>query len=148
MIDWGQLEELYRASKSDNERVRNTALSVIEANIDAWIEEFLSLPENLWDYDALPGIRKGRPKYQTFEELARWVTNWLDQKPGESNEDMHTRKDRLKSDRLGILVRAHRLADARARRTCDCDCSTIFGDRFYLSVHWCAGQPPHTPKEI
>ena len=44
MIDWSQLEELYRASTSDNERARNTALRVIEVNIAAWIEEYLAAP--------------------------------------------------------------------------------------------------------
>jgi len=54
MIDWPELEELYRASKSDNARVRATA-QAIDANFDKWLEEYLNLPENCWDYDGRPG---------------------------------------------------------------------------------------------
>ena len=137
MIDWSQLEELYCASTSDNERARNTALGVIEANIDAWVEEYRLLPENAWDWDsklaALPRVKKGQPRFATYEELARWVTCWLMYERGEW-EDYRKKAEELTADKLGILLRHRKHERARQLHENDWDFCTIFGERYMLAL--------------
>lgn len=171
MIDLEKLSELYGTAhdgtKSPAQRQKATEL-LAEIDADAVLAEFLLLPANLWEDDG-KHPRRGQPKYKDFEELANSVLSGLEWTPDELQDadayreklkaaklawtpdpsNLHARRvDRLKSDRLGIVVRAHKLAEARARQTCSCDYSVVFGDQFNLSVHWCAGQPPHSPKQI
>lgn len=165
-VDLDELSRIYETVHNERKppEQRQTATECLaEIDVDKVIAEYLALPANLWEDD-------GEPKYRNFEELANWVLSGLVWTPDEKQDaDAYREKlkaaklawtpdpssahevrmDRLKSDRVGIIVRAHKLAEARARQTCSCDYSVIFGDKFYLSVHWCAtSKPPHSPKEI
>jgi hypothetical protein len=135
-MNWNELQELYVASKSDNERVRATAQAAIDANFPKWLEEYLSLPENCWDYDGRPrrasqDTKKGRPRFANYEELARWVTGWL---MYESWEEHCKRCEELTADRLGILLRHRKHERARQLHANDWDFVTIFGDRYMLGL--------------
>ena len=137
MIDWGQLEELYAASKSDKPRVRETAQAAIDANIDKWLEEYLGLPEQRWGSDARPGTafqhKHGQPRFADYGELARWVTCWLRHGPGEW-EAYRKKAEELTADKLGILLRARKHERARQLHRDDWDYVTIYGDRYMLDL--------------
>jgi hypothetical protein len=171
MIDLEKLSTLYiaahDATKSPAQRLKATEL-LAEIDADKVVAEFLSLPENVWEDDG-KHPRGGQPKYQNFEELANWIVSCAAWTPDESQDAdayreklkaaklawtpdpssaFHARMDRLMADKLGVVIRARKLAAAQERRTCDCDYTTIFGDQFRLGVRWCVDQPPHSPKEI
>jgi hypothetical protein len=137
-MNWPELEELYRASKSDNKKVRDAALSAIESNIDAWITEYLALPENSWDWDGQPGgafmhARKGKPRFTNYDDLATWTTNWIRRGAGEW-EHYRKRAEELKSDRLGIVLRHRKHEQAKKLHRHDWTFVTIFGDKYMLDL--------------
>ena len=138
--------EAHDAAKTAEHR-RKAAELLAAIDADTVVAEYLALPENVWDENG-KHPRRGQPKYQNFDELATWVLGWLVWAPGESKEAIHSREDRLRADKLGVVIRAQRLAAARPRRTCDCDVVRIVGDCYHLAVPWCAGGQPHLPKEI
>ncbi len=143
MIDLDRVCQLYATahdeSKTPEQRAKADKL-LAEIDADTLIAEYLLQPQNLRDHDSSHAAlrhRKGQPRFGTFADLARFVIGWLIWEPGESNDEYHAREDRLLNDRLGILVRHLKWGQARAMRTCDCQDTRIFGDKFHLGVHWC-----------
>jgi hypothetical protein len=107
-------------------------LSAIESNIDAWITEYLALPENSWDWDGQPGsafhhMQKGRPRFQTYDDLAQWVTCWL------LDHDL-LRVEELKADQVGILLRHREHEQARTTFRNDWGYVNIRGDKYMLTL--------------
>jgi hypothetical protein len=149
MIDWNELEELYLAARSDNEKVRGAAQQAIDAHSAEWVAEYLQLPENAWTYGNGYGRTKGDPEWENFEALADNVSYSLDQNPDEPNPEFRERSARLKEDRLGTILRHRKIRQAKADPSaCDCDFTVVFGDTYHLGVRWCISKPPHEPKEI
>lgn len=148
MIDLERLEQLYIAA-NDNTNIpaqRKAAKLLVEIDADNVIAEFLSLPENSGDDAAAKFSR-------AYSELADSVLFWLVRKPGESNLEMHAREDRLRADKLGILVRHLRRKKAKALRKTDFDFVRLFGDEFHLQLWpphgpFCHGLPEPTPNEV
>jgi hypothetical protein len=146
-MNWPEIEELYRASKSDNKKVRDAALAAIDANFDAWFEEYRLLPENAYEWDGGPGgafqyARKGRPRFTNYDDLATWTTVWLLHGAGEW-DDYCKRREQLTADRLGILLRHRRYERARQLHKNDWNFVTIFGDKYMLDL-----QPALAPGDI
>ena len=149
MIDLERLSQLYATAHDETtspaQRQKATEL-LAEIDADDVMTEFLSLPENSGDDAAAKFSR-------AYSELADSVLFWLVRKPGESNDEMHAREDRLRADKLGILVRHLRREKAKALRKTDFDFVRLFGDEFHLQL-WpphgpiCHGLPEPTPTEV
>ncbi|HET9406039.1 MAG TPA: hypothetical protein VFO39_02265 [Candidatus Sulfotelmatobacter sp.] len=152
-MNWTELRQLYDASRSNNPKVKSTAEAAITANVDGWIAEYLAA--NLWEDDSQWGSlsrKKGDPRFVTDDDLASDVIFRLVRKPSESVAEFLARGERLKADKLGILIRHHLIRKAEFLRTSDYDFVRLFGDEFSLAL-W----PPHgkelglpepTPREV
>jgi hypothetical protein len=136
-MNWTELTELHEASKSANEQIKNAAQQVIDLNFGAWLAEYLALPDNRHETAATVGVarwNKGEPRWKTIDDLAVAVLGWLRQNDGESNSDFFARMDRLKSDRLGIILRHRQHQRARAASTSPFDFVRIRGDSYHLDL--------------
>jgi hypothetical protein len=149
MIDLERLSQLYETAhneeKTPEQRLKATGL-LAEIDADALAAEYLSLPDNQHQDSATVGIYKwikGQPRWASLDDLANYVAGWLRQNDGETNKEFFARMDRLKADKLGVLLRHRKHQQARPVRTTDFDVVRIFGDTFHLSVWWSyAGRPP------
>jgi len=149
MIDLERLSQLYATARDETKspaQGQKAAKLLAEINADKVITEFLSLPETSGDDAAATFSR-------SYSKLADSVLFWLVRKPGESNEEMHAREDRLRADKLGILVRHLCREKAKTLRKTDFDFVVLFGDDFHLAL-WpphgplCYGLPEPTPNEV
>jgi hypothetical protein len=143
MIDWAGLEELYKASQSDNQRVRETAERAIAESIDGWLAEYL--PSVVHEHDAFysSGYKKGSPMFKDYDDLAAWVTNWLWRGSGGPTWDEYCKRaEELKKDRLGILLRHRKHERARKLHRDHWRFCTIYGDRYLLDL-----APPVLPGD-
>lgn len=132
-MNWPELEELYAASLSDNERVRRTAQQAIDANFDTWFEEYKTLPANAWRWDAY-GMRKGAPRFTKYDDLAGWTAGWLMRNESEPYPDYFKRQESLRRDRLGIMLRHRKHEIARKLHENDWEFVTLYGDRYMLGL--------------
>jgi hypothetical protein len=150
MIDLERLSQLYATSHDETKTPaqRGKAVKLLaEIDADKVIAEFLSLPENSGCEDDSDTFRSA------YDKFADSVLFWLVRKPGESNAETHAREDRLRADRLGILVRHLRREQAKALRKSDFDYVVLFGDNFHLDLWpahgpFCYGLPAPTPTEV
>jgi hypothetical protein len=151
MIDLERISQLYIAAhdetKTPAQRQKATEL-LAEIDSDKVVAEYLSLPERSGDDE-----RDAAAFGSAYDKLVRSVLLWIVRQPGESNEEMHAREDRLRADKLGILVRYLRREKAKALRKTDFDFVTLFGDSFHLQLWpphgpFCYGLPEPTPNEV
>ena len=133
MIDWKEVEELYAAARSDNQQVRDTAQAAIDANIDAWITEYLASPEAARKYSTPPWTNKGDPMFRNFDELARWTTSLLQYPHGEWDEYC-ARREVLHKDKLGIILRHRKQERAKELHPDDWTFVTLYGERYALGL--------------
>src|ERR1700721_456981 len=103
MIDLEKLSELYGTAhdvtKSPAQRQRAAELL---AEIDAHkiLTEYMAVPESSGDDD------DDADRFtKAYDNFTRGLLFWLVQKQGESNEEFYAREERLKADKVGIIVR-------------------------------------------
>lgn len=137
MIDFAQLQELYDARESSNERVSAAAQAAIDSKIEGWIHEFLN-PVEKEDRSFWFGWCK------TYDELADGVTGWLDNLHGESKEEFRARCEKVRGDKLRVLLTAHLWPQASRARKDDYEIATILGEE-YLTMIWGCG-PDHEAR--
>lgn len=131
MIDWSALEELYTASRSENERVRSAARNAIGAGIDEWVKEYIG-----------PLTEKGPPRFDSYEELADRTLCWLDRDYEETDQEYAAREKALRADKLGILLVSHKWHEAKKSIRTYFDVMTLFGHDWNLSISW-GDHPEH-----
>ena len=140
MIDWPQLEQLYAASKSDNPKIRATAQTAIDGNIDKWVSEFVADVAAACGWSAPTGkvpIHKPlHSRFTDYDELELCTLAWLDHLHGEAKEEFDARRERLEGDKLRVLLTAYLWEKARAIRRHDYQIAEILGEYFGLSVWW------------
>ena len=149
MIDLERISQVYSTAhdekKTPAQRQKATEL-LAEIDADTVIAEFLSLPERSGDDE-----RDAATFSRAYSKLADSVLFWLARQPGESNDEMHAREDKLRDDKLGILVRHLLREKAKALRSTDFDFVRLFGDDFHLQLwpaHSTYGLPKPTPNEV
>ena len=149
MIDLERLSQLYATAQDETKapaQRQKAAELLAEIDADKVIAEFLSLPENSGDEDDAETFRSA------YDKLADSVLFWIVRKPGESNEEMHASEDKLRADKLGILVRHLLREKAKALRKTDFDFVRLFGDDFHLQLWPAHGKilnlPEPTPNEV
>jgi hypothetical protein len=155
MIDLERITRLYLAAHDSTKspsQLEKAASLLAGIDPDAVDAEFRTLPANLFTengtYSFNQKQRAGDLKWPTHEDLANYVIGWIIRNPGESNDEFRAREERLRADKLGIVVRAILHGKAAGRRSCDCDFVVIGGERFHLNVWWCTDRPAHPPTEV
>jgi hypothetical protein len=151
MIDLERLSQLYTTAHDETQtpaQRQKAAKLLTEIDADNVVAEYLSLSESSGDDE-----RDAATFSTAYDKFAGSVLLWLVRKPGESNEEMHTREDRLRADKLGILVRHLLREKAKALRKTDFDYVVLFGDDFHLALWpphgpFCYGLPEPTPTEV
>jgi hypothetical protein len=154
MIDLEKLSELYGTAhdvtKSPAQRQRAAELL---AEIDAHkiLTEYMAVPESSGDDD------DDADRFtKAYDNFTRGLLFWLVQKQGESNEEFYAREERLKADKVGIIVRHFLREKAKPLRTTDFDFVNLCGHEFHLALwpphasDWWpnSGLPPATPNEV
>jgi hypothetical protein len=150
MIDLERLSQLYDTAhdelKAPSQRQRATEL-LAEIDADRVVAEYLSLSESSGDDE-----RDAATFKTAYDKLANSVLFWIVWHPGESAEERYARENRLRADKLGILVRHLRREQAKALRKTDFDFVTLFGDEYHLQLWPAHGKvlnlPEPTPNEV
>lgn len=131
MIDFAQLQELFHARESSSERVSAAAQAAVDSKIDGWLHQFLNPEEKenaSWFWWC-----------KSYDELADGILGWLDKLYGEPEEEFRSRCEKVRGDKLRVLLTAHLWPQASKARKHDYEIATILGEQYHLMIWGCGG---------